>query len=183
MTCRSPCPASSVTQAADDLKARDALLRSFPEVESVVGKAGRAETATDPAPLDMVETFVNFRPRELWPKRVIRYADAAAQTRRVLAALEDRGIRRAGGRRGSRHARQRRGPEGAGAVRRGHARTGARDGIRSSSGNSPRSWLGSLSPRPSVTRGPAIISARYLMRPRLWRVLSRLLPTTPGGWP
>lgn len=80
----------SITQAADDLKARNALLRSFPEVESVIGKAGRADTATDPAPLDMIETFINFRPRELWPKRVIRYPVAAAQTRLVLAALEDR---------------------------------------------------------------------------------------------
>jgi Cu/Ag efflux pump CusA len=85
-------PRVSVTQATDDLKARDALLRSFPEVESVVGKSGRAETATDPAPLDMVETFVNFRPRELWPKRVIKYANAEKQTRRVLAALEERGF-------------------------------------------------------------------------------------------
>ncbi len=84
-------PRVSVTQAADDLKARNALLRGFPEVESVVGKSGRAETATDPAPLDMVETFVNFRPRELWPKRVIKYADAEKQARRVLAAVEERG--------------------------------------------------------------------------------------------
>jgi Cu(I)/Ag(I) efflux system membrane protein CusA/SilA len=61
-------------------------------VEGVVGKSGRAETATDPAPLDMVETFVNFRPRELWPKRVIKYVDAEKQTRRVLAALEERGF-------------------------------------------------------------------------------------------
>jgi Cu(I)/Ag(I) efflux system membrane protein CusA/SilA len=85
-------PTASVTQAADDLKARDALLRGFPEVEGVVGKAGRAETATDPAPLEMVETFVNFRPREFWPKRVIKYPDAAAQAGRVLAALEGRGF-------------------------------------------------------------------------------------------
>jgi Cu(I)/Ag(I) efflux system membrane protein CusA/SilA len=84
-------PRVGVTQAADDLKARDALLRGFPEVESVVGKAGRAETATDPAPLDMVETFINFRPRPLWPRRVIRYPDAAAQARRVLGSLEERG--------------------------------------------------------------------------------------------
>jgi Cu/Ag efflux pump CusA len=84
-------PRAGVTQAIDDLKARDALLRGFPEVESVIGKAGRAETATDPAPLDMVETFVNFRPRELWPRRVIRFPDAERQTRRVLAALEERG--------------------------------------------------------------------------------------------
>jgi Cu(I)/Ag(I) efflux system membrane protein CusA/SilA len=48
-------PRASVTQVADDLKARDALLRGFPEVESVIGKAGRADTPTDPAPLDMVE--------------------------------------------------------------------------------------------------------------------------------
>jgi Cu(I)/Ag(I) efflux system membrane protein CusA/SilA len=85
-------PRASVTQAADDLKARDALLRGFPEVESVIGKAGRADTPTDPAPLDMVETFVNFRPRELWPKRVLRYDDAAEQTGRVLSALERKGF-------------------------------------------------------------------------------------------
>jgi len=85
-------PRASVTQAADDLKARDALLRGFPEVESVIGKAGRADTPTDPAPLDMVETFVNFRPKELWPKRVIRYPDAARQVERVVGVLEERGF-------------------------------------------------------------------------------------------
>ena len=76
---------------ADDLKARDALLRSFPEVESVVGKAGRAETPTDPAPPDMVETVINLRPREHWPKRELRYNDARRQTEDVLAALVERG--------------------------------------------------------------------------------------------
>ncbi|MEJ7593240.1 MAG: efflux RND transporter permease subunit [Planctomycetaceae bacterium] len=85
-------PRASITQAVDDLKARDALLRSFPEVESVIGKAGRADTPTDPAPLDMVETFVNFRPKELWPKRVIRYSDAAEEVGHVLATLEDQGF-------------------------------------------------------------------------------------------
>ncbi|HXT58111.1 MAG TPA: efflux RND transporter permease subunit, partial [Pirellulales bacterium] len=85
-------PRASVTQAADDLKARDALLRGFPEVESVIGKAGRADTPTDPAPLDMVETFVNFRPKEFWPKRVLKFDDAAAHARAVLTALEDRGF-------------------------------------------------------------------------------------------
>jgi Cu(I)/Ag(I) efflux system membrane protein CusA/SilA len=85
-------PRASITQAADDLKARDALLRGFPEVESVVGKVGRADTPTDPAPLDMVETFVNFRPRELWPRRVLRFADASRQSRAVLALLEGRGF-------------------------------------------------------------------------------------------
>lgn len=84
-------PRASVTQAADDLKARDALLRGFPEVESVIGKAGRADTPTDPAPLDMVETFVNFRPREFWPKRVLRFDDAVRQTRDALTVLEQEG--------------------------------------------------------------------------------------------
>jgi Cu(I)/Ag(I) efflux system membrane protein CusA/SilA len=89
-------PRASVTQSADDLKARDALLRGFPEVESVIGKAGRADTPTDPAPLDMVETFVNFRPKELWPKRVLKFNDALHQTGIVLDVLERRGyLRRA----------------------------------------------------------------------------------------
>jgi len=85
-------PRASVTEAADDLKARDALLRGFPEVESVIGKAGRADTPTDPAPLDMVETFVNFRPKELWPKRVLRFDDAKRQTERVLKLIQERGF-------------------------------------------------------------------------------------------
>ena len=80
-------PRASVTQSADDLKARDALLRGFPEVESVIGKAGRADTPTDPAPLDMVETFVNFRPKELWPKRVLSFPDAAKQSLDYLDSL------------------------------------------------------------------------------------------------
>ncbi len=83
-------PRASVAEAADDLKARDAMLRRFPEVEQVVGKAGRAETPTDPAPLEMVETVVNLRPKEFWPKRQLRYEDAMAQTGVVLAALENR---------------------------------------------------------------------------------------------
>jgi Cu(I)/Ag(I) efflux system membrane protein CusA/SilA len=83
-------PRLSVTEAADDLKIQDTLYRQFPEVESVIGKAGRADTPTDPAPLEMFETFVNFRPREFWPRRVLTYDDAARQTRRVLAALEER---------------------------------------------------------------------------------------------
>lgn len=84
-------PRASVTEAADDLKARDRMLRAFPEVESVVGKAGRAETPTDPAPLDMVETIVNLRPKDHWPKRELRYADALAQSQIVLEAMIARG--------------------------------------------------------------------------------------------
>ena len=44
----------------------DTIIKSFPEVESVFGKAGRADTATDPAPLAMIETIINFKPQEQW---------------------------------------------------------------------------------------------------------------------
>ncbi|HEY7308869.1 MAG TPA: efflux RND transporter permease subunit [Gemmataceae bacterium] len=81
-------PLASVGQAADDLKERDMVLCRFPEVDMVVGKAGRAETSTDPAPLDMIETMVNFRPRALWPRRKLRPADAEHQARAVLDALD-----------------------------------------------------------------------------------------------
>lgn len=84
-------PRASITQVTDDLKARDQLLRAFPEVEMVVGKAGRAETPTDPAPPDMIETVVNLRPHEYWPKRELRYADAHRQTEAILGALVSRG--------------------------------------------------------------------------------------------
>jgi Cu/Ag efflux pump CusA len=64
-------PGVSVPQAAADLVARDRLLRLLPEVELVVGKAGRADTPTDPAPMDMIETVINLRPREEWPRRAV----------------------------------------------------------------------------------------------------------------
>ncbi len=80
-------PRASVTEAVDDLKARDMVLCRFPEVDMVVGKAGRAETPTDPAPMDMIETMVNFRPRELWPRRKLPCADASSQGRAVYDAL------------------------------------------------------------------------------------------------
>jgi len=85
-------PRASVTQATDDLKARDALLRRFPEVEMVVGKSGRADTPTDPSPLDMVESVITLRPKEYWPKRKLQYKDAEKQTAVVLAALQQRGL-------------------------------------------------------------------------------------------
>ena len=83
-------PRVSVTQAADDLKARDALLRRFPEVELIVGKAGRADTPTDPSPLDMVESVITLRPKEHWPKRKLKYDAAERQTAVVLAAFQER---------------------------------------------------------------------------------------------
>ncbi|MFO0452933.1 MAG: efflux RND transporter permease subunit, partial [Pseudomonadota bacterium] len=59
-------PSVSVTRAAELLQQQDRILKSFPEVESVFGKAGRANTATDPAPLEMAETVVNLKPPDQW---------------------------------------------------------------------------------------------------------------------
>ena len=57
-------PGLSVTKAAELLQTQDKIIKSFPEVESVFGKAGRADTATDPAPLEMSETMVNLKPED-----------------------------------------------------------------------------------------------------------------------
>ncbi len=62
-------PGLSVTEAQRLLQAQDKILKSFPEVESVFGKAGRADTPTDPAPFSMVETTVVLKPESQWPKR------------------------------------------------------------------------------------------------------------------
>jgi copper/silver efflux system protein len=87
-------PRASITQVADDLKARDAVLRRFPEVEQIVGKAGRADTPTDPSPIEMIETIINLRPKEFWPKRKLLYKDAQHQAEIVLKALENAGLMR-----------------------------------------------------------------------------------------
>jgi Cu(I)/Ag(I) efflux system membrane protein CusA/SilA len=61
-------PNLSIEEAKRQLQLQDRVFRSFPEVASVFGKAGRAETATDPAPLTMVETTVRLKPVEQWRK-------------------------------------------------------------------------------------------------------------------
>jgi Cu(I)/Ag(I) efflux system membrane protein CusA/SilA len=59
-------PAISVSEAARILRLQDRLLIEIPEVAQVFGKAGRAETATDPAPLEMFETVINLKPEKEW---------------------------------------------------------------------------------------------------------------------
>jgi Cu(I)/Ag(I) efflux system membrane protein CusA/SilA len=61
-------PGISVTEAAKLLQVQDKVLRTFPEVQRVFGKAGRAETATDPAPYSMIETVIVLKPESEWPK-------------------------------------------------------------------------------------------------------------------
>jgi Cu(I)/Ag(I) efflux system membrane protein CusA/SilA len=59
-------PGLSITKSAELLQTQDRIIRSFPEVESVFGKAGRAATATDPAPTEMFETVINLKPQDQW---------------------------------------------------------------------------------------------------------------------
>jgi copper/silver efflux system protein len=59
-------PGLSVTKAGELLQTQDRILKSFPEVASVFGKAGRATTATDPAPVEMTETVINLKPEREW---------------------------------------------------------------------------------------------------------------------
>ena len=73
-------PGLSAAEASELLQQTDRLIRTVPEVESVFGKAGRAESATDPAPLEMFETTVRLRPRAEWrpgmtPERLIEELD------------------------------------------------------------------------------------------------------------
>ena len=59
-------PGLSITKAAELLQTQDKIIKSFPEVASVWGKAGRASTATDPAPTEMFETVINLKPETEW---------------------------------------------------------------------------------------------------------------------
>ena len=72
-------PGISVAQATNVLQEQDRLLKSFPEVERVFGKAGRAESATDPAPYSMMETTIILKPHDQWPKRKRWYSDQAPE--------------------------------------------------------------------------------------------------------
>ncbi|MFQ5690000.1 MAG: efflux RND transporter permease subunit [Gemmatimonadota bacterium] len=63
-------PGVSIAQAREIMRYQDSVLASFPEVESVLGKAGRAGTATDPAPLDMFETTIALKPKREWRRRM-----------------------------------------------------------------------------------------------------------------
>ncbi len=70
-------PGMSVTEATRLLQVQDKIIKSFPEVESVFGKAGRVESATDPAPFSMMETVIVLKPHMQWPKRPRWYSSWA----------------------------------------------------------------------------------------------------------
>ena len=77
-------PGLSAQKAAELLQQTNRMIRSVPEVARVYGKAGRAETATDPAPLEMFETTIQFKPRDTWrpgmtPEKLVEELDRAVQ--------------------------------------------------------------------------------------------------------
>jgi len=77
-------PSVSLTEAIRVIQIQDKIIKSFPEVEMVVGKVGRAETATDPAPVEMFETIITLKPKSQWRKgitkeKLIREMDKALQ--------------------------------------------------------------------------------------------------------
>jgi Cu(I)/Ag(I) efflux system membrane protein CusA/SilA len=67
-------PGISLDEAQRLMQVQDRLIRQFPEVQSVLGKAGRAETSTDPAPLSMMETIIVLKPQSEWPKMETWYS-------------------------------------------------------------------------------------------------------------
>jgi Cu(I)/Ag(I) efflux system membrane protein CusA/SilA len=72
-------PGISIGEAQRVLQVTDRILKQFPEVEHVLGKAGRADTATDPAPLSMLETVVTLKPPEQWRKVPVWYSGWAPE--------------------------------------------------------------------------------------------------------
>ena len=77
-------PGISITKATEILQQTDRILSAFPEVEHVFGKLGRADSATDPAPLSMIETTIQLKPESEWrpgmtPERLVEEMDAAIQ--------------------------------------------------------------------------------------------------------
>jgi Cu(I)/Ag(I) efflux system membrane protein CusA/SilA len=77
-------PGLSVAKASELLQQTDRLIKTVPEVDRVFGKAGRADTATDPAPLEMFETTIQFKPRDQWragmtPDKLVEELDRAVK--------------------------------------------------------------------------------------------------------
>ena len=74
-------PGISITKAKELLQQTDRILKTFPEVASVFGKVGRADTATDPAPLSMLETTIRLKPKDQWP-------DSSKTTRELMNEMD-----------------------------------------------------------------------------------------------
>ncbi len=107
-------PGLSAQKAGELLQLTDRMIKTVPEVERVFGKAGRAETATDPAPLEMFETTIQLKPREQWrpgmtPEKLVEELDRAVQGAgpgQHLGAADPQPHRHAGHRHQEPHRRQ-----------------------------------------------------------------------------
>jgi Cu(I)/Ag(I) efflux system membrane protein CusA/SilA len=77
-------PGISITEAQRLLQVTDRIIKQFPEVDRVLGKAGRAETSTDPAPLSMIETVITLKPRSQWRRVDTWYAGWSPEWMRPL---------------------------------------------------------------------------------------------------
>ncbi|MRR15007.1 MAG: efflux RND transporter permease subunit [Deltaproteobacteria bacterium] len=77
-------PGISITEAGKLLQITDRIIKQFPEVDRVLGKAGRADTATDPAPLSMLETLITLKPKDQWRERETWYSSWAPQWSKAL---------------------------------------------------------------------------------------------------
>jgi len=75
-------PRISLTEATRILRQQDQIISADPAVAMVVGKVGRAETSTDPAPVNMSETTITFKPKDQWPKGLTKDA--------ILARLDEK---------------------------------------------------------------------------------------------
>src|SRR6185503_468036 len=78
-------PGISVSEAQRLMQAQDQILMRFPEVERVLGKSGRAETSTDPAPFSMMETIVLLKPKSEW-RKVATWYDGWPRWARTICA-------------------------------------------------------------------------------------------------
>ena len=74
-------PGVSITKAKEILQQTDKIIKTFPEVHHVFGKVGRADTATDPAPLAMIETTIRLKPKDQWP-------DPSKTTKQLMAEMD-----------------------------------------------------------------------------------------------
>jgi Cu(I)/Ag(I) efflux system membrane protein CusA/SilA len=77
-------PGISIGEAQRLLQATDRIIRRFPEVDRVFGKAGRADTATDPAPLSMLETLITLKPKSQWRREITSQEQLVAELDRAL---------------------------------------------------------------------------------------------------
>ncbi len=77
-------PGISITKARELLQQTDRILKNFPEVERVFGKVGRADSATDPAPLSMLETTIKLKPKQEWPDPEKTTAELMAEMDRAI---------------------------------------------------------------------------------------------------